>query len=197
MSHESRKTPINVGLQLFSVFTQQHLQAWTRCVGVEQGDLAPVFADVYEAGVETMFYVEVLRQAQDRDDAFYFDPLTKVMTSDPTFMCSCLPRLFGAYIQATRKHRAVLFGQSSHQAAGASADQARLASLRFLAMCDSISGQASDADVRWRTRAQLFQIMDSEGLYGANNEQVLEVLRLSGDEAIVLLADAIRGEKTT
>ena len=141
-----------------------------------------------------MFNVEVLRQVHDRDETIYLEPLAQAMASEPILLCRCLPRLLKSYIQVTQKHRAALFGQSSHQTPGASADQARLAALRFLAMCDSLSGQVADADVLWRTRVQLFQIMDSEGLYGANSEPVLDMLRRVGDEAIASLVDAIRGQ---
>lgn len=187
--------PTHLCLQLFSVFIQQHLQSWILCVISGDGYSALAPEDVYEAGVETIFNVDILRQTQDRDDTVLSEPLSKAVDSDSTPLCQILPRLLGTYIQVVRKHRAALFGQSSHQAAGSSADQARIASLRFIATCDSISGKTPDINVRWQTRVQLLQIMDAEGLYGATNDPVMEVLQQSKEDAIYLLAEAIRGEQ--
>ena len=189
-----KRHPTHLCLQLFSVFTQQHLQSWILCVNSGDSSSALAPEDVYEAGVETIFNVDILRQTQDRDDTVLSEPLSKAVASDYVPLCQILPRLLGTYIQVVRKHRAALFGQSSHQATGSSADQARIASLRFMATCDSISGKTSDVNVRWQTRVRLLQIVDAEGLYGATNDPVMEILRQSNEDAIHLLAEAIRGK---
>jgi hypothetical protein len=115
------------------------------------------------------------------------------MTSDAVILCQCMPRLFEAFIQVTKRHRAAIFGQSSHQPPGSSADQARLAALKFLAMCDSLLSSAPTDEIHWQTLVKLLRIANSEGLYGANNDPVTEVLRRCGEDAVTLLGDAIPG----
>ena len=154
-----------------------------------------MYADVYDAGVETMFNVDALRQAQDRDHSPYYECLSSAMSLDPTRLCQSLPRLFEAFIHTTKRHRAAVFGQSSHQAPGSSADQARIAALKFFVMCDSLLSAVPSAALRWETLARLLRILDSEGLYGANNGPAAEVLRRCGEDAVTLLGGAVRGTR--
>ncbi|EKM60878.1 uncharacterized protein PHACADRAFT_133752 [Phanerochaete carnosa HHB-10118-sp] len=165
----------------------------TNASNKKKNGLPPAFlcSDVYEAGVETMFNVDVLRQAQDRDDYPYVEFLSSAITASPVAACHGLPRLFKAFIQVTRRHKAAIFGQSSHQAPGASADQARQASLKFFAMCDSLLSPVNEDEIRWETKTKLLRIMNSEGLYGANNESIDKVLSRIGEETIAGLANFI------
>ena len=169
-----------------------HFLPWLQCISSTDRD-APLYSSVYDAGVETLFNADALRQAQDRDDSPYSEYLSNAMAADAASLCHCLPRLFEAFIRATKRHRAAVFGQSSHQAPGSSADQARLAALKFLALCDTLLGDAPTAEIRWHTLGELLRIADAEGLYGANNGPATEVLRRCGEDAVTLLADAIRG----
>lgn len=141
-----------------------------------------------------MFNVDALRQTQDRDDSPYLEPLSRVVASSVVAACHSLPRVFEAFMQVSRKHRAAIFGQSSHHAPGSSADQARLASLKFFTMCESLLRLVGDDELRWETRVKMLRIMDSEGLYGANNSSVDEVLRRVAEEAISVLANSIKGK---
>ncbi|EKM48091.1 uncharacterized protein PHACADRAFT_203262, partial [Phanerochaete carnosa HHB-10118-sp] len=142
-----------------------------------------------------MFNVDVLRQAQDRDDSPYVEFLSSAITASPVAACHGLPRLFKAFIQVTRRHKAAIFGQSSHQAPGASADQARQASLKFFAMCDSLLSPVNEDEIRWETKTKLLRIMNSEGLYGVNNESIDKVLSRIGEETIAGLAHFISENK--
>ncbi|GJE87799.1 Urb2 domain-containing protein [Phanerochaete sordida] len=176
--------------KLFTAFSTGHLQAWLECIHSQAGSAATIYADVYDAGVETLFTVDVLRQTQDRDSP-YLEPLARAVGASPEAACAALPRLFAAFVAATRRHRAALFGQSSHQAPGAAADQARQAALRFLAVCAALCAPVAPPALRWRTLAALLQALGAEGLYGADNGAVDDVLRRVGEDAIGALAQAV------
>jgi hypothetical protein len=119
---------------------------------------------VYRAGTDTLFSLDVLRQARDStSEDPLFEALKSISTSNGQVL-SCLPRLFGSYVQAIQRHRGALFGQGLSQHGAASGDM-QASALRFFASSESLLDTAGSNTQKWPIKAALLRLVDQEGLY--------------------------------
>lgn len=153
------------------MFIDSHLQTWVACLVQEpiENRAGKLEEHIYEAGVETLFSLETLRDKQ----------LVSTLQGHPAFSehnlpsYRILPRLFSAYVKAIRRHRSALFGGGSATDATDKESQCRITSLAFLDACRHIlasRGGDIDAIGTWRVASELLETVDRENLYRTSDD---------------------------
>ncbi|EIN13586.1 hypothetical protein PUNSTDRAFT_129265 [Punctularia strigosozonata HHB-11173 SS5] len=158
-------------LRVSSTFVDRHLQTWVACLVQEpiENRAGKSEEHIYEAGVETLFGLETLRDKQLvstlQDHPAFFD------RSYPSYRI--LPRLFSAYVQAIRRHRGALFGGGSATDAADKESQWRTTSLAFLDASRHILaslGGEMDTLGSWRVASELLEIVERENLFRTSDD---------------------------
>ncbi|KAH7921149.1 hypothetical protein BV22DRAFT_1038989 [Leucogyrophana mollusca] len=187
--------------KIHSSFVQAHLKNWIRCVdqlvlGSAEGCFLTLMEDVYDAGIDTLFSLDALRQAKDTiSEDILFDSLRKNSQSSPDQVLVILPRLFLSFVQCVRKHRGALFSQSSTQQSGRSVEDVKSAGMGFFASCDSLMDLTSNGEQTWRTRTALLAIVDQEKLLGQFQPESQQTLLRSRELAVGVLVAAWKVEQ--
>lgn len=142
-------------------------------------------SEAYDAGIETMFNLEVLRQVADNSDQSLEEALARVITQREDISVHALPRLFHSYIAAIRKYRGALFGQTSSHTSSGSLEQVKVATLKFFATASSLACSIGNAQAIWQIKLALLQVVDAEGLFSFSDEfAVTTLLQLSRDACV-------------
>ncbi|EIW86519.1 hypothetical protein CONPUDRAFT_44408 [Coniophora puteana RWD-64-598 SS2] len=171
--------------KIYAAFMQAHFRGWVQLAGtLTRGSInsahQALLADIYAAGVETIFNLDVLRHMKEAswDDAFV-QSLRTALVSSPDKILPVLPMLFTSFTQSVRRHRSALFSQSDpiHSAATA-------VYLAFGSMMDPLT----ESELLWKTRAELLAIADKEGLVTVPNEGLHLYLVGTRDTAIAALS---------
>ncbi|KAH9937475.1 Urb2/Npa2 family-domain-containing protein [Fomitopsis serialis] len=176
--------------KLYTTFLQTHFLHWLRCIqhGTRLLDVQhATICDIYSAGIETLFSVDILRNVEDHKcDAALKDAISKCLPSSAKVVLRALPLLFASFVPTLKKNRNTLFSQGSNNAAGHASTQVQLAGLAFYALCENILSAAPspDSPLTWDARVSLLEIVDSESLYNASDANSTEVLRSSGGMAV-------------
>ncbi|KAH9835766.1 Urb2/Npa2 family-domain-containing protein [Rhodofomes roseus] len=176
--------------KLYTTFLQHHFLHWLQCIqyGVphDAARLTPI-SDVYLAGIETLFSVDVLRNVEDHKcDAALKDAISQSSHLSSKAVLHALPLLLTSFVQSLKKNRNALFSQGSSNAAGHASMQVQPAGLAFYALCENILDAAPTPDSTqiWDTRVALLETVDSESLYNPSDANGTEVLRNSGAMAV-------------
>ena len=107
-----------MGSQLYAIFLKRHLPWWLHiasCKPKNQGQLPSLVADIYDAGIETMFGLDIIRQAADvKLDTSLREALEAALNEHFAVVLRCLPRLFESYVQAVKRYKGALFSQGSN-----------------------------------------------------------------------------------
>ncbi|KAI0690683.1 Urb2/Npa2 family-domain-containing protein [Cytidiella melzeri] len=179
--------------KLYAKFIQTTFHDWIECTSSD--DLAQSFpqshAELYQAGIDTLFSLDVLRQAQGQADDTIENTLKDAISSSPSAILSCVPRIFQSYVHVTQKHRNTLFSQGSSRGSVTSAEQARKAGMKFFASCIAVINSIPANDSTWRTTAALLEFVDLQRLLGLNDEAATHTLRGVVELACDLLASHI------
>ncbi|KZT74833.1 hypothetical protein DAEQUDRAFT_659162 [Daedalea quercina L-15889] len=182
--------------KLYTTFLQHHFLHWLQCS--QYGNLhgaaqCPLISEIYSAGTETLFSVDVLRNIDDHMcDATLKDALRKALSSSTKAVLRALPSLFASFVLSLKRNRNALFSQSSNNAAGHSSTQVQVDGLAFYALCEEniIASPSSHVPLMWDTRIALLKTVDSESLYHASDANGTMVLRDSGSLAIRVLTSS-------
>lgn len=181
--------------QLCSNFTQHTFLNWLRCtsLGGSEHELSQTRSDIYQAGVDTIFSADILRQAQGQPDALIEDAFRRGMNSCRDAVLSCMPAILLSYIQITQKYRNTLFSQGSSRGSSVSAEQARKAGMKFFSLCMSVINDVVASHDTWKTTAALLEVVDSQRLMGADDEDATKALKGVAENACRLLASSTTG----
>ncbi|PIL29586.1 hypothetical protein GSI_08222 [Ganoderma sinense ZZ0214-1] len=175
--------------QLYTLFLKKHLSRWVHLVPSD-GDVPPIVSDVYDAGIETMFGLEIVKQTADnKPDSVLSDALENTLKDSPAVVLRSLPRLFASYVRNLKRHKGTLFGQGSSQTSGHVTDQAQTAAMAFYATCNALIRTTTD-DASWQCRVSLLEVVEREGLFKSNDNEARTLLRRDGDLAVEALATA-------
>ncbi len=157
------------------------------------GDVPTIVSDVYDAGIETMFGLEIVKQTADnKHDSVLSDALENTLKDSPAAVLRSLPRLFASYVQNVKRHKSALFGQGSSQIPGHLTDQVQAAAMAFYATCNALTRTTMD-DASWHCRVSLLEVVEREDLFNSNDNEVRMLLRRDGDLAVEALATAWDG----
>lgn len=181
--------------QLYSNFTQHTFLNWLKCTSLDgsEHELSHIRSDIYQAGIDTIFGVDILRQAQGHPDAIIEDAFRKGMSSCQDAVLSCMPAILLSYIQITQKYRNTLFSQGSSRGSSVSAEQARKAGMKFFSLCMSVINDVVASHSTWKTTAALLAVVDSQRLMGADDEDAANTLKGVAENACRLLASSTTG----
>ncbi|KAI0085622.1 Urb2/Npa2 family-domain-containing protein [Irpex rosettiformis] len=161
--------------KLYPHFIQSTFQSWLQCTSTDS--TIPPFLEIYQAGIDTIFSVDVLRQAQGLPDDTIEDSLRKAKDCHSNAVLACIPRIFQAYIDIAQKHRNTLFTQGSSRGTITPAEQARQAGMKFFASCTRVIRCLPTSGDTWRTTAALVEIVDAQRLLGLTDEAGIESLK--------------------
>lgn len=156
----------------------------------EESGLSTIRTDIYQAGIDTLFNVDTLRQVQEYSLS---EVLRNAAKTCPDAALSCLPRIFQSFLEVINKHRNTLFSQGSNRGPGASLEQARTAGLRFFASCNSVLDDVPDTEHVWRTRAVLLGTVEERQLLGSNDDAGTGFLSAIAEKAYELLVSPTIG----
>ncbi|KAH9853182.1 Urb2/Npa2 family-domain-containing protein [Lenzites betulinus] len=173
--------------QLCALFLQKHLYSWLQVAtrSTEGGGVQLTLAsDIYDAGIETIFGLDILKQAADqKHESALADSLERILATAPETVLRPLPRLFASYVQAVKRHKSALFGQGSSQAPGHVAEQLQAAAMAFYGTCDALA-RAGEEDAFWQCRVALLEVVERENLLNLKDENAKGLLRQDGDTAV-------------
>lgn len=156
---------------------------------------------IYNAGVETLFNLDILRHTHDaKSEDPIFNAVKAISTLD-TKVLTCLPRLFTSYVHVLQKHRGALFSQASSQLPGAATEELQASGMHFLASCKSLLDVVESDAQTWSIKVALLRLVNHEGFYNRNQadasvlhhiiESALEILgtRWNGDYFLNFIQD--------
>jgi hypothetical protein len=145
---------------------QTHFHRWLESALLESSpETQSLLELIYRAGTDTLFSLDVLRQARDSTSE---DPILDAVKTSNSQVLSCLPRLLASYVQAIQRHRGALFGQGLNQLPGAAYEDMQASALRFFASSESLLDAAESDTQKWSIKAALLRVVDQEGLYNRN-----------------------------
>ena len=150
---------------------------------------------IYNAGIDTIFNVDILRT--ELDGSLIDGPINGLLGKAAISVVQSLPRLFSSYAELTRNNRGSLFGQGSKQEPGASLQQARRAGIKFFASCEAVLSETDETPLVWQTRLALLRTIDVQALYTVNDDAAGNALRRVGDTSVTALLKAMQGKQPT
>ena len=157
------------------------------------GDVLPIVSDVYDAGIETMFGLEIVKQTADNQpDSVLSDALENTLKDTPAVALRSFPRLFASYVQNLKRHKGALFGQASSQTPSHITDQVQARAMAFYATCTALAWTTTN-DASWQCRVTLLEVVEREDLLNLNDNEARTLLRRDGDLAVEVLATAWDG----
>lgn len=170
--------------KLSSLFIQRHLQLWF----VLSSDHAPsaLQESVYNAGIETMFNVDTLRQVHNEDHPFFL----ALQSITGELVQPMLPRIFSSFVQNTKKYRNALFAQGSGHTPAAVTKQVHEASFSFFDSCEVLFSAADLTPLMWEARLGLLTVVEEEHLFNSN--QLEEQTSLKA--AVPLILSVLKSE---
>ncbi|KAI0757227.1 Urb2/Npa2 family-domain-containing protein [Daedaleopsis nitida] len=179
--------------KLYTLFLKRYLPFWLRLVADccrRCGQQPSLVADIYNAGIETMFGLDIIKQTIDhRQDTALSEALTTASAEHSGLILRTLPRLFESYVQNVKRHKGSLFSQGSNQAPGHVTEQVQREAMVFYASCASLARSEVD-NASWRCRVALLEVVEKENLLNMRDEEAKGLLRKEGDLAVEGLACA-------
>ncbi|KAG5341373.1 hypothetical protein C0989_011084 [Termitomyces sp. Mn162] len=161
--------------KVYSVFLQNYLPHWLELHALSGSDVASSDV-VYDAGIETLFNLDILRRARDsKTDTELFEAIAPVLTSN-TDVYAVLPRIFASYIESIKKYRGALVSQSSSQTPGSANAEIQTKGIQFLASCLLLLDAHEQSVKTWSARVALLKVVDKESLFDRRNTEAAMVL---------------------
>ncbi|TBU64845.1 Urb2/Npa2 family-domain-containing protein [Dichomitus squalens] len=175
--------------QINTLFLQKHLPFWLQLVPAD-GHGQALLSDVYDAGIETMFGLEVVKQMTDsKYDTALLEALEDASIQSPAVVPCSIPRLFASYVRSVKRHKSALFGQGSSRAPGHILEQVQAASMVFYGTCNTLARKSAD-DASWQCLVSLLEVVERENVLSVEDEEAHTLLRGDGDLAVEALAVA-------
>ena len=172
---------------------QSHLRSWFRALSVQGDDSFKT--DILDAGVETLFNLDILRQSYDsKSENLLVESLEKIFSTDGDLVMQSLPNILAQYISAIKRHRGALFSQSSQTQPGASLDELHETGLRFFTLILGLVNDSRQDCRAWQTRAFLLQIVEGENLFNRKQLDAQMTFNRILELILVDLNDGWKGE---
>ncbi|KAF5312634.1 hypothetical protein D9619_003319 [Psilocybe cf. subviscida] len=180
--------------RLYQLFLQSHLCDWLQRVSTAQTTPPSALEMlIVDAGVETLFNLDVLRQIHDsKSDMALLEHLQTLLASKQFLVLQSSPQLLAHYIRSIKKHRGALFGQGSQL--GASLDEVHQFAMNFFISMANLIGDNDSDEETWRARVGLLEVIKSENIF--NRKQGKGVIAFNNvlDAAVKALRDAWKEE---
>ncbi|KAK0245997.1 Urb2/Npa2 family-domain-containing protein [Armillaria nabsnona] len=176
--------------KLYSTFTQMYLRDWMTYTTTITAT-SVLGENIYAAGVEILFCLDILRQSVDGEFAF-FEALEGV---DMPSLLGNLPRLFRSFVNSVKRFRGALFGQGSSRQSTGGVEEARAAGMRFFISSQPLLN-VSGLEVRaWTAQVELLKVINEEALFSSSQRDLEEVFTEVIENAISVLSTTSSAEQ--
>ncbi|OBZ78847.1 hypothetical protein A0H81_00559 [Grifola frondosa] len=101
-----------------------------------------------------------------------------------------MPRLFKSYVESIKRYKGALFSQGSNQAPGHISEQVQVTGMAYYALSNSLLDLNASDERSWRARVKLLEIVETENLFSAKDDEARRLLRQNGDLATEVLVTA-------
>lgn len=149
---------------------------------------------VLEAGLDTLFNIDVLRQTHDsKTESPLVENLRKLAISDRDVVLGIIPDLFDHYVTATKRNRGALFSQGSQSQPGASLQESQETILRFFTTLLSLIHDSHQDLLSWKARLSLLKTVDEQNIFDRRQIEAHMTFNQTIELVIVALNDAWQG----
>lgn len=176
--------------KFYNLFLQSVFPCWLRVLSQslplssnfppEEGKVGSLYEDIYNAGRDTLFNLDTLRQlCEDRptdQSTALFNCLQKACSSSSEFQAvlSIMPKIFLSFVQAVKRHRGTVFSQTSKAIGAGLNDEVNTASMRFLVNCEVVIASVGESgEMRtevWDARLRLLESVFEEKLFNTQQD---------------------------
>ncbi|KAG5639320.1 hypothetical protein H0H81_004523 [Sphagnurus paluster] len=205
-NHEANENLANIGLvvtssyrnslwnssnkkKVYALFLHNYLPGWLECLTQASAEdpYKTVRDTIYDAGAETLFNLDVMRQVRDsRSESTLLDTIGPVFSSNAE-ICLVLPQLFLSYIENINKYRGALVSQGPSQNPAATGKEIQSYNTQFFASCISLLDTQEQTAHSWSTRVALLNIIDQENLFSLKEDRIQVLLSRITEQAIANL----------
>ncbi|KAK0208512.1 Urb2/Npa2 family-domain-containing protein [Desarmillaria ectypa] len=171
--------------KLYSTFTQMYLCDWMSYTNAYVAT-SILRENVYAAGVEVLFSLDILRQSVDSKINF-FEVLEGV---DMPSLLANLPRLFRSFITSMKRFRGALFGQGSSRQSTGGIEGVRAAGMHFF-ISSQLLLNTSGLEVRaWTAQVELLKVINEEALFSSSQQDLEGIFTKVIENAVSVLSAA-------
>ncbi|KAF9480438.1 hypothetical protein BDN70DRAFT_931712 [Pholiota conissans] len=165
--------------KLYLAFLQSYLKPWLQVVSDEYCTSNEMLkTSVLDAGIETLFNLDILRQNIDsKADHSLVEHLQVLSSTEKGLVYTHIQSILVYYIQAIRKHRGALFSQGSSQSQGASLDELHEYGTQFFISLLGLVQESERDTLAWTTRASLLEVVDKENLFNRKQPDMQRSLK--------------------
>ncbi|KAK0233389.1 Urb2/Npa2 family-domain-containing protein [Armillaria fumosa] len=169
--------------KLYSTFTQMYLRDWmTYTTSITATSV--LGENIYAAGVEILFCLDILRQSVDSEITF-FEALEGV--NMPSLLGN-LPRLFRSFVISVKRFRGALFGQGSSRQSTGGVEEARAAGMRFFISSQRLLNASGLEVTAWTAQVELLKVINDEALFSSSQRDLEGVFTKIIGNAISVLS---------
>ena len=177
--------------QTLQTFLQSHLYNWLHAVAKDFGIYESLKGGIVDAGIDTIFNLDILRQSQDGDTgSALLQNLQTLNKSHSEIVMESLPQIYAHYIHSLKKHRGALFGQGPLHSERKALDELHGAGVRFFVSCEGMLRDHDQTSRVWATRITLLQIVNQENLFHRNRPDTQIVLNQLLETSLTALNDS-------
>lgn len=163
--------------KIHTTFVQDHVDAWVKSILRESTENSMrLIQTVYDAGVETLFNIDNLKQKFDADSNLF--KAIKHTVSSTLQAVAILPRLFASYTEALRRHRGALFGSASQKPDDV-VGEVQNCGMQFYNICKSVMDTAEQSQDIWAIKTAFLKLLEEGKLY--NDQQAHSKMSLCDD----------------
>ncbi|KAF8168340.1 Urb2/Npa2 family-domain-containing protein [Crassisporium funariophilum] len=148
-------------------FLHSHLRPWLYFIAEDIPILETALkSSILDAGIDTLFNLDVLRQDQDsRAENAFLVQLRSLKSGDGDVILKTIPQIFMHYVHSLKRHRGAIFGQGSQQAPGAALEEFHDAAMQFFVWCEGIIQSYEQIRLAWEARSSLLKIVHQENIF--------------------------------
>lgn len=182
--------------QILQTFLQSHLYNWLHAVGKDFGIHECLKDAIVDAGIDTIFNLDILRQIQDGNtESSLLQNLRTLNKSHGEIVMESLPQIYGHYIHSLKRHRGSLFGQAPLQFEGTAFNELHAAGVRFFVACEGMLRDHDQTSRVWAIRITLLQIVYQENVFHRNQPDTQVVLNQLLETSLTALDDSWKGTR--
>ncbi|KAK0505923.1 Urb2/Npa2 family-domain-containing protein, partial [Armillaria luteobubalina] len=180
----------SVKKKLYSTFTQMYLRDWMSYT-TSITATSVLGENIYAAGVEILFCLDILRQSVDSEITF-FEALEGV---DMPSLLGNLPRLFRSFVTSVKRFRGALFGQGSSRQSTGGVEEARTVGMRFFISSQPLLNVSGLEVGAWTAQVELLKVINDEALFSNSQRDFEGVFTKIIEDAISVLSTASSAER--
>ncbi|KDR84752.1 hypothetical protein GALMADRAFT_217814 [Galerina marginata CBS 339.88] len=182
--------------KLYHSFLQSHLKSWIQSLERSfPSHFASLKSSILEAGVETIFNLDILRQSNDsKAEHSLVEHLRSFLAEDRDLVLKIIPDLYACYLTAIKKRRGALFSQSSQSQLGG-LEELHEAGLRFFVSVYTLMDDSHQDYHAWDTRLLLLQTVERANIVDHKETENHLIFNQIIELVIVALSDGWKEDR--